>query len=575
MKKKTLIYIFIAIIAIFTIFTLIHLTKPFVNKNKQDEFYEKASEPVLGIYDRHEKMSSEKAVSLKHFTIRWNNVQEESPVEKQLLNTLKEKQNVLLTIEMWSGRGEAYSPHGILQGMVNGDYDKKVIKLCTDLSAVANSSIYLRWNPEMELPVNKYQWQSQSYYLYTKAFRHFAELCKKFAPQAKIVWGPSGYAGSLEYWPGSDIVDFASITLNNLPPALSSKYPAERSIPVQIKRKLHRLRFIDKPVFILGSEKIKKDTFNNQWIDAAIADIRKDTAIIYSQKNFTRSGKINIYPENSKLQLGVYDPSQQLVNEPAITVEHIFSDWGNIQEGSFKKRFDEVIARHHDVIVTVEPWKSKTHPNDKDVLNNTLNGTYDDVIRELYNIISNVKQTVYLRWAHEMEIPVERYAWQNQDPVTYIQAYRYVMQFNKNKAKNIRNVWGPTGDRGALDWYPGDDVVDYISVAIYGLPNKDITDHNRQEAFSTIFKRKFNRMRFVNKPIFITEFGVKGPQSYKKNWLDDAAATINGTREIDGACYFNFSDVPKAWGKIEPPDWSITKETFLHLTSQLKQLKQR
>lgn len=568
-KEKKLFYIISGIIACFAIVTLLYISKRLVKtNNKKDELYEQVSEPVLGIYDRDEKMTSERAVDVKHFLLKWNNSSESSETQSGLSNILKDKKDILLTIEMWSGKGEAASPHGVLQGMINGDYDNKIVKTCSVLSANQNS-VYLRWNPEMEVPVNKYPWQQQSSYLYVSAFRHFAELSKKLAPEAKIVWGPLGYAGTLEYWPGADVTDFASITLNNLAGDIYAKYPAEISIPVQIKRKLHRLRFIDKPVFILGSEQVKKDAFKNEWLQAAINDIQKDTAVIYSQKNFViPAGPNNL--SGPKMEIGVFDPQQKLAAEKSVSVEHLFADFSTVKNGVFKKNFDAVLSRNHNVIVSMEPWKDTNIERDSNVLLNTINGKYDKEIRELYKIISNTKQIVYLRWAHEMEIPIVRYPWQSQDPVAYIKAYRYFMNFNNNNAKNIRRVWGPAGDRGSMDWWPGNNVVDYISIAIYGLPDKDITDPAKQESFSTIFKRKYNRMRFVNKPIFITEFGVKGPQSYKQNWLDDAAKTIKENPQITGVNYFNFSDSPKAWGKIEPPDWSITKETFLNFTKKLE-----
>jgi beta-mannanase len=121
-----------------------------------------------------------------------------------------------------------------------------------------------------------------------------------------------------------------------------------------------------------------------------------------------------------------------------------------------------------------------------------------------------------------------------------------------------------------LEWWPGNDVVDYISVAIYGLPDKNITDPNKQESFSTIFNRKYWRMRFIDKPLFITEFGVKGPEEYKSNWLEGAAKVIRENRQIVGVNYFNMSDTPKAWGDIEPPDWSISKKSFYHFLKELK-----
>jgi beta-mannanase len=131
-----------------------------------------------------------------------------------------------------------------------------------------------------------------------------------------------------------------------------------------------------------------------------------------------------------------------------------------------------------------------------------------------------------------------------------------------NSFNNIRKVWGPAGDRGSIDFYPGNDVVDYVSIAIYGLPDKNITDPNKQEAFGNIFSRKIYRMRFINKPIFITEFGVKGPEDYQTNWLKEAAGTINKNDQVFGVCYFNLYDNPKAWGKIKAPDWSISKKSF-------------
>src|SRR4051794_7027425 len=187
MKKKTLLYIMLAGFSCLVIFTLIHLTKPFINfGSKPDKIEERASEPILGVYDRNEKMTSNQATTLRHFIIKWNNSNEDTVAEKQLSKILEQKQAILLTIEMWSKRGEPFSTHGILQGMINGDYDKKVRKLCDIISASQNTA-YLRWNPEMEVPINKYPWQSQSNSLYIDAFRHFSELCKKSTPNAKIV----------------------------------------------------------------------------------------------------------------------------------------------------------------------------------------------------------------------------------------------------------------------------------------------------------------------------------------------------------------------------------------------------
>jgi beta-mannanase len=287
---------------------------------------------------------------------------------------------------------------------------------------------------------------------------------------------------------------------------------------------------------------------------------------IYSPANYSD------YPNKiirKKNVIGVYDPDKKLTTLPVITAEHIFTDFTEVTDNSFEKKFNAVVKRNHDVIVTIEPFYRKFGITDSSVLSKTLNGQFDKEFNKIFNIISNVKQIVYLRWAHEMEIPIHRYGWQSQDPVKYINAYRYFMLFRKNKASNIKFVWGPAGDRGSIDYWPGEDVVDYISIAIYGLPDKNITDPNQQESFDQIFKRKSYRMRFLNKPIFITEFGVKGNHDFQSNWLKDAAKTINNNKQIFGICYFNSKDTPNAWGDIKAPDWAISKKSFMNFYNAL------
>src|SRR5690606_24922029 len=118
------------------------------------------------------------------------------------------------------------------------------------------------------------------------------------------------------------------------------------------------------------------------------------------------------------------------------------------------------------------------------------------------------------------------------------------------------------------------DVVDYISIAIYGLPDKNITDPEKQESFSRIYGRKSSRFQLINKPIFITEFGVKGDEEFQKKWLLEAAEILKKQKIVVGINYFNYQDSPGAWGEIQPPDWSVSQETFrMFLTALNKDQK--
>ena len=168
-----------------------------------------------------------------------------------------------------------------------------------------------------------------------------------------------------------------------------------------------------------------------------------------------------------------------------------------------------------------------------------------------------------------MDIPIHRYPWQSQDPVTYIEAYRHVALFARPRPANLRLVWGPAGDRGSLSFWPGADVVDFASFPIYGLPDKDIADYRRQEAFATILARKLGRVRFVAAPVLVAELGVKGPPDYRSRWLSDAARALRESRRVAGVLYFNQHDRPGAWGGSSPPDWSLTPALFDRLVHEL------
>ncbi len=536
----------------------------------KDEVTELPVEPLLGVYNRLDSLSGKALLPLQHIMIRWNKATATEGYKDKLKPMLAAGKPVLLTLETWPVPGNKLGNENILSDLAKGEYDEKIKDLGVFLSTY-HQPILLRLNPEMEVYVTRYPWQMQSSELYKQSFNHFAELCKSAAPAVKIVWAPAGYPGADEYWPGARWVDFISATLKSKSESMTKDYPEEASMAQLIKRKIFRLRFFDRPVLLLGSENVKKENFQQQWLDSAAAGLRQNGELVYMDVNAAEKLDSVKREQGSRVITGVYDPTVKLASNSSIAVEHLFVNIGGLQDGSFKREFDSAKWRNHDVIVTMEPWKNKQkkQAKDPDLLVNILNGKYDQEISELYGILATTNHTVYLRWLHEMEIPITRYPWQSQNPVMYIKAFRYFVQFPKVRPANIRYVWGPAGDRGSMEFWPGSDVVDFISIAIYGLPDKNITDHNKQENFNTIFKRKYNRLRFAHKPLFITEFGVKGPEEYKKKWMADAAGTIIANRVIFGVSYFNFADSPKAWGNIEAPDWSITPATFADFLQQL------
>jgi beta-mannanase len=524
-----------------------------------DNYY-RSDEPVVALFDRNNKAKDIDASDIEHYKLVWKDT---TVFKDKELEKLLSRHDLLITVETWPDKS---SVDNVLTQIVKGSFDNRI----RDLAVIASKSIhkvFVRLNPDMEVPTKIYPWQYQSSEAYIQAFNYFAHKLHHQAPAVKLVWGPSGYPGDTEYWPGNKEVDFVSITLGSISEYSTNAYPFAKTVPDILKQKLHRLRFIDKPVLVIGTNTITKRSFKQEWITAQLTYTNKHSDVAYSPRNFVDSARVK--PDRDSVVVGVYDPNKKLLHQKHITVEHIFTDLGEVQRGNFEKLFREIINRHHDAIVTMEPWKDTTHLGNDKIMANILNGRYDPIIRKLFSIVSSTNQVVYLRWMHEMEIPIHRYAWQSQDPVTYIKAFRYFMQFEGGPGKNVKRVWGPAGDRGSIDFWPGDDVIDYISIAIYGLPDKNITDPNKQEPFSTIFNRKYRRMRFSSKPVFITESGVKGSEAYQDKWLSDAAKTIRANTHVFGICYFNLYDDPKAWGDIKPPDWSITPKSMNKFCEEL------
>ena len=544
-----------------------HVVDYLFSKRETNIIEVNSSAPVLAVFSFRPEVPNLIINSFHHFTLKLNDVSQlklGSDAIAQINDTIP----LMITIETLGKYVFPARRNNPINDIVKGRYDKVIKELCTQLIGT-RPNVYFRFNPEMEVPVTNYLWQRYGP-VYIDAFRHFSALCKTHAPQVKQVWGPAGYPGAMEYYPGDDLVDAASITIKSDSEKSLTKYPTDYPIAYDLFRRLHRLRFIAKPIFVLGSKQIVNDSINQQLVSSITQKINQERSIAYSEANFKRP-ELKYEPgPNRKIEIGLYDPQSLLNEEEPLTVEHLFVDFGNLHDGKFQKSFNQIVERGHNAIVTFEPFRNPNGETDLQVLQHVTEGKYDQEINHLYSIILSTERRVYLRYAHEMEIPTDRYPWQSQDPLTYIKSFRYFMTFKDSLPATIKRIWGPAGDRGSTEWWPGNDVVDFVSIAIYGLPDKNITDPNKQESFSIIFNRKYWRLRFIDKPIFITEFGVKGPEEYKTNWLEGAAKVIRENPQIVGINYFNMSDTPKAWGDIEPPDWSISRKSFYHFLEELK-----
>ena len=575
MKKFHIILFLCALVLL--IYTVIRITS-----NRSDNWNKivpATAEKVLWIFEHGKGDSSFVQVDVPHFQINWGRALMMG-LETDWLDTIPQDQPVLFTVNMWESRWFPSPGNTALEEIYSGHRDKDIIKLCKEvLSDYPN--IWLRWNPEMEVPANRFPWQNAPF-AYIRAFRHLDSVLSVHAPSTRLVWGPAGYPGAPEFWPGDDAAELASITLNSKSEALVSAYPSPGSAGIELKRKLHRLRFLDVPVIILARNKVSPTADDLQYIigereaHPEVYRIENENGNEANQSE-NENGNEAYQNENENgnerqsIRIGLYDPERRLISNDNVEVEHLFTDFEQVDDGRFYTSMKDAEKRNHDLIVTFEPMYPSASERDREVLNKVLAGTYDSLFSQFLTQLSEFNGQIYLRFAHEMEIPIERYPWQSQDPIKYIDAFRYFMDMARSVLPEVQRIWGPAGDRGSLEWYPGDDYVDMISVAIYGLPDKNITDPEKQESFETIYNRKYRRMSFVDKPVFITEFGVKGPDDFQRMWLQNAVSVIRKHNEIVGINYFNMIDNPDVWGEgMKAPDWSLTENTWSEFTEAVK-----
>jgi beta-mannanase len=570
LNAKTKSYLYIILTVTFLILSAIFIsmkrkTIEWYLKREKDELVMNETEIVIGVSDRSTLAPFDTVCNFTHFVFKIT-TEKSFRFKNSDLEKFAKSEKALITFEFMGNKFFNNINNNPFEQIINGLYDKKLEYIIQTI-LLKNKNIYVRLMPEMEVPVYKFRWQNLSGEQYIESYRYLFMKLKNLNPNLKFVWGPTGFMGAEEYYPGNDVVDFMSITLRNASESLFTGYPAYTDLKDEIHRKFHRLRFFNHPVIILNNQIINNRSTIFNFVNDEIDSIAKYQNVAYNENLWATA---NTVPEKGKFIIGLHDPKQSLINDPAISAEHIFVDFGQVQSGELNRLLHDVFSRNHDVILTVEPWRDISGTPDSAVMHNILSGKYDSIIQRVFADISETTHTVFLRFAHEMEIPITRYAWQSQDPLIYIRAYRYFMNFVQPVPHNVKRIWGPAGDRSSPDFYPGNDVVDYISFAVYGLPDKNITDHEKQNTFSKIFKHKIWRFRFIDKPVFITEFGVRGPEDYQTRWLEDAAKTLNENPRVIGVNYFNMSDTPGAWGEIKEPDWSITPNSLHRFMEILK-----
>jgi hypothetical protein len=156
-------------------------------------------------------------------------------------------------------------------------------------------------------------------------------------------------------------------------------------------------------------------------------------------------------------------------------------------------------------------------------------GTYDANLDFLAQWIKRTKRPVYLRIGYEFDNPENGY-----QPEKYKQAFKRIVDlFRKKGVSNTAFVWHSYnwGEKDPMDWYPGDDYVDWFAVSIFSTQQfadalrlkRLARDHGKEfmvgesspsGTFSVMGKLDWYKKMFR----FISEHDVKAYSYINCNW---------------------------------------------------------
>lgn len=270
--------------------------------------------------------------------------------------------------------------------------------------------------------------------------------------------------------------------------------------------------------------------------------------------------------EGQTIKFGVYDPYDTFDGEQLFQLRHVYVPWNQLASHDLKGTLQNLVDQGFEPLVTIEPLPLDNES--KDLLSSILAGDYDGVIKELATSLQGLKGPIYIAWGHEMDRDISsRYPWSCKDPETYRQAYRYVVDRVRSQVKaDLRWIWVAVMEENCLDYYPGDDYVDYVGTTLYGFPAFDRKTRGSVVSFRNKLDAKLDRVQSVNKPVFLTELGVTGGINFEELWMSDAFGAFQHYPNLAGVVFFYANDTANAWGDdIPTPDWRCHPETIRQL----------
>lgn len=176
------------------------------------------------------------------------------------------------------------------------------------------------------------------------------------------------------------------------------------------------------------------------------------------------------------------------------------------------------------------------------VLENVLDGAYDDHIATLGQWMMNTHRPVYLRIGYEFDAD-----WTDYDPAQYVEAFHYLVDhFRTQGVSNVAYVWhsyAAAARYDLMEWYPGDEYVDWVGASLFASP----LSANRPHLVNVA-----ELARTLKKPFMLAEASPHGLSATNGatswgQWFDPVFEFIRDY-DVRAFCYINCNwDASDMW----------------------------
>ena len=146
----------------------------------------------VGAYDPYGTFANDAKLAIEHVFIPWQDVDLPSLKLADQYASLRNR-SLLITMEPWSWSRSSKSvvPSDLHAEIIAGRYDNLIRAFC-EMSGSLKSRITIRWAQEMDLANKRYPWSHWTPTEYIAAYRHFVNVCRSVASNAKFMWSPRG-----------------------------------------------------------------------------------------------------------------------------------------------------------------------------------------------------------------------------------------------------------------------------------------------------------------------------------------------------------------------------------------------